>query len=149
MSPDALAALHAAAFAPARGWSAEEIADLCQSPHVTCYSSSDGFALVRSLADEAELLTLAVHPAARRLGKARQLMQAWLSTEAASVAFLEVAEDNTPAYALYAQLGFVVIGRRRCYYVRPTGAKVDALLMQLALRSVNSKETNATSPKTG
>ena len=46
--------------------------------------------------------------------------------------FLEVAEDNAAARALYAKLGFQEIGRRRAYYKRPGGA-VDALTLGLEL----------------
>lgn len=134
MSPETLAALHAAAFAPARGWSAEEFAALCNNPHVTCYGGHASFALVRSLGDEAELLTLAVDPQVRREGKAEDLMRQWLTRETANTAFLEVAADNHAAQALYRKLGFTLTGRRKDYYKRKNGTQVDALLMQLALK---------------
>jgi ribosomal protein S18 acetylase RimI-like enzyme len=50
-----------------------------------------------------------------------------------AVVLLEVAADNLPAQALYDALGFVVIHRRRNYYLRQIGetvVAVDALLMR-------------------
>jgi ribosomal-protein-alanine N-acetyltransferase len=39
-----------------------------------------------------------------------------------------VRESNRPAQNIYHQRGFVVVGRRRSYYSRPTE---DALVMRL------------------
>lgn len=47
--------------------------------------------------------------------------------------FLEVAEDNAAARALYDRLGFEPAGRRPRYYSRPNGPAVDALLLVLIL----------------
>ena len=47
--------------------------------------------------------------------------------------FLEVADDNAAALALYRRLGFVEVGRRQRYYERPAVPAVDALVLQLAL----------------
>src|SRR3546814_20806161 len=69
--------------------------------------------------DEAEIVTLAVHPRQQRLGVARALLQQGLAAaggRGAAACFLEVAEDNRPARALYAALGFAEIGRRRDSY---------------------------------
>ena len=143
MTPDALAGLHAAAFAPERGWQASEFADLCASPHVRLYTAPHGFALVRVVADEAELLTLAVAPDHRRLGIADGLMRQWMRDCTATQAFLEVAEDNAAARALYARHGFFETGRRRGYYARPGGDRTDALLMQAALIPRGGAESSA------
>ena len=40
--------------------------------------------------------------------------------------FLEMREGN-PAEALYRREGFAVVGRRRAYYRRGTGAPLDAI----------------------
>ena len=48
--------------------------------------------------------------------------------------FLEVAEDNAPAVALYRKLNFVEVGRRKRYYERPGGEAVDALTLVLTLQ---------------
>lgn len=88
----------------------------------------------RAVAGEAEVLTLAVHPAARRAGVGQALLAA-LAGEAArrgaSVLFLEVSERNPAARGLYGRLGAVEAGRRRRYY--PDGT--DALLLRLKLTS--------------
>lgn len=88
----------------------------------------------RTAAGEGEVLTLAVRPAARRSGVGRGLMDG-LAAEAArrgaEVLFLEVAEPNWPARALYEAMGAALVGRRRRYY--PDGA--DALVLRLALSS--------------
>jgi ribosomal-protein-alanine N-acetyltransferase len=133
MTPNEAARVHAAAFAPDRGWSAAEISDLIASSHVTLHAEDEAFALVRSVGGEAELLTLAVAPRAQRQGRGRRLLQRWLATETATEVFLEVAADNTPAIALYRDLGFAVISERKAYYARPQGPAVDALLMRCTL----------------
>ena len=86
------------------------------------------------MADEAEILTLAVHPTARRRGIAARLTaQAAAAARSLGVVrlFLEVAEDNAPARALYAALGFQPAGRRRGYYARKDGPAADALILAL------------------
>lgn len=133
MTPEALARLHGEAFAPERGWTAAEFDDLVKLPTVHLFERPQAFALVRVVADEAELLTLAVSPAARRQGLADTLMREWMRTLPATSAFLEVAADNRAAQALYEKHGFVVCGRRKAYYTRPGTASVDALLMQAPL----------------
>jgi ribosomal-protein-alanine N-acetyltransferase len=94
-----------------------------------------GFALIRVSADEAELLTIAVHPAAQRRGLGRALLldcgRRALEFGAATL-FLEVAADNAPAQALYARSGFTQVGRRPRYYRRGGGA-CDALILRREL----------------
>ena len=132
--PEALAALHAEAFD--RPWDAAALRDLLSQTGVLTEAEADGFILIRVVADEAEILTLAVRPAARRRGIASRLTaQAARSARAlgATRLFLEVAEDNAPARALYTSLGFQPVGRRRGYYARPDGPPVDALMLALNL----------------
>lgn len=133
MSPEVAAAIHAAAFAPSRGWSAAEIKSLLASPGVCLHAGQRAFALTRSLAGEAELLTLAVAPDAQRQGQATALLRHWLQSETAETAFLEVAADNLPARALYARFGFAETARRPAYYARPGAQAVDAVLMRAEL----------------
>ena len=47
--------------------------------------------------------------------------------------FLEVAEDNVAARALYERAGFGQIGRRKAYYAAPDGGRTDALVLALDL----------------
>lgn len=134
MTPDALAALHAAAFTQDRPWSADEFRSLLDSPHCHLEQRPHGFALWRAVAGEAELLTIATHPDHQRRGIARDLMAAWMTaaTALADTAFLEVAADNQPAVDLYEKSGFTVIAHRPDYYARPSG-KVTALIMRAPL----------------
>ena len=136
MTPGALAALHAAAFADARPWSAREFQDLLASPHVFLCPETNGFALGRVIADEAELLTLAVHPAKRRDGLGHHLLTAFENTarvRGAIRAFLEVAADNNAAIGLYSKAGYTLSGRRPGYYAKTDGSRVDACLMDKLL----------------
>ncbi|WGM37377.1 GNAT family N-acetyltransferase [Caulobacter sp. NIBR1757] len=132
-----LAAVHAQAFD--HGWSAAEIASLLETPGTFVVAEPEGFILARALAGEAEIITLAVAPAARRRGMARRLVEAAAVRAMALQAealFLEVADDNVAALGLYRGLGFEVVGRRRGYYARGNGEPaVDALVMRLALNS--------------
>jgi ribosomal-protein-alanine N-acetyltransferase len=136
-----LAALHAAAFdAP---WSAQAIGEVLAGPGAFGLAVRDetgltGFILMRAIAGEAEILTLAVAPQHRRTGLGRALLAAGLARAAlagAEQAFLEVAHDNTVAIALYSSAGFVEAGRRRGYYGRADGASADALILSRALAS--------------
>ena len=130
----ALAALHAEAFDTP--WSATAFADLLVQPGVMLQAEVDGFILIRVAADEAEILTLAVRPGARRAGLGSRLVSAAAARAAAAGSqrlLLEVAEDNAPARALYDYLGFELVGRRPGYYARPQGSAVDALLLVLML----------------
>ena len=137
--PDTLAALHAEAFAAP--WSAQAIAALLAQPGVFALTAPDegapqGFILIRAVAGEAEILTLAVAPQARRQGLARRLVTAagtQAATRGAGRLFLEVAADNDAALALYAHCRFARAGLRRGYYARPGGVAIDAVVMALEL----------------
>lgn len=129
-----LAALHAEAFdAP---WDSVAFENLLGQGGVHLAEVPDGFILIRTAADEAEILTLAVRPAARRRGVGADLVALGAAEAAARGAtrlFLEVADDNAAARALYARSGFVEAGRRPRYYARPDGSRRDALLLALNL----------------
>jgi ribosomal-protein-alanine N-acetyltransferase len=90
-----------------------------------------GFAIARVTGDDAELLSIGVARAWRRHGIARRLIDAVIAAvERRRVRrlYLEVAEDNPGARALYACYGFVQVGRRDAYY-RRQGGSVPALTM--------------------
>lgn len=132
MTPDDLAAIHARCFTRPRPWSAAEFAALLDSPRAFLLTRPRGFLLGQTVADEAELLTLAVAPDARRRGIARDLVAEFAATSrarGAAQAFLEVAADNAAAQALYHAAGWRESGRRRRYY----GPDLDALVMTLRL----------------
>ncbi len=129
-----LARLHAEAFdAP---WDPAAFEILLGQAGVYLAEVAGGFILVRTVADEAEILTLAVRPADRRRGIATDLVARGASVAAmqgATRLFLEVAEDNAAARALYERAGFVEAGRRPRYYARADGSRTDALILALDL----------------
>ncbi|MEV6288178.1 GNAT family N-acetyltransferase [Kribbella sp. NPDC051770] len=82
--------------------------------------------LVPPLEDEpVDLLRIAVDPAYRRTGVARELLEATLGDR---TVLLEVAAGNAAAIGLYAGFGFEEISRRRGYY----GGGEDAIIMRRA-----------------
>ncbi len=88
-----------------------------------------GFVLARVAADEAEILTIAVLPEARRTGQGGRLLDAAVEATrqaGAAALFLEVASDNTAAIALYASRRFCPVGRRAHYY----GQDRDAVVLR-------------------
>lgn len=143
MTPEALAALHARCFRSPPPWSAADFAGFLTDPLAFLLVEGDaGFLLGRAVAGEAELLTLAVAPEARRLGVGRKLVARFLyqaQLRGADRAFLEVKADNAPAIALYESSGFVPAGRRRAYYREPDGSRSDALVLARELAAAPSR----------
>ncbi len=83
--------------------------------------------------EHVHIQNLAVHPAHRRQGLGRLLLQHALEegrTRGAFAALLEVRRSNDAAQRLYRGLGFVETGTRRDYYSRP---REDALLFRKEL----------------
>lgn len=135
MTPAELAALHARCFTVPRPWSVAEFETFLAAPTTVLTSQPGGFALGQVMADEAELLTIAVAPEDRRRGLGRQLLGAFLSACAArgaATVFLDVDAGNAPALALYHSAGFLEAGRRRGYYHAPDGSSTDALILRRA-----------------
>ncbi len=131
-----MARLHHACFAGQRAWPAQEIADLLANPHNFALTRDHGFLMGATVAGEAEILTLAVDPAARRQGIGHSLVQEFLATarqNAAEQAFFEVDAENTPAIALYQSCGFIQSGLRRAYYLHADGRRSDALILTCPL----------------
>lgn len=136
MTLEEMARLHWASFGNLRPWSAAEMAEMLMSPLTFVVNAPLGFLIGRVVAGEAEVLTIAVDPVARRQGIGAGLMSRFLDTardRGAEVAFLEVAADNHAALELYRGCGFTENGRRRGYYYRPDGSAVDAITMQRPL----------------
>ena len=132
----AMASIHAESFE--RSWDALEMAvhtqrDLCfgiEQNDALC-----AFIIISQAADQAEILTIATAKAARRRGLGRQLLDAafaQLSENGTAELFLEVAEDNIAAIALYKNAGFQPIGRRPGYYRRP-GGRIAAITLSKTL----------------
>lgn len=137
-----LADLHDKAFD--RPWTALEFEDLLKSPGAFAVlgeagepAEAKGFILCRSIAGEAEILTIAVDPSARRRGWGAALVEVAAGVAAetgAEALFLEVAVDNAAAIALYQSTRFTKVGLRKGYYPHPDGAK-DAVVMRRALNT--------------
>jgi ribosomal-protein-alanine N-acetyltransferase len=133
-----LASLHARAFA--KPWSADEIARLMENQAVFALvhgngAEAQGFVMGWAAAGDAELLTVAVVPEARRKGFGAALVNAAgvvALVRGATSIHLEVAEDNAAACALYAKLGYRQAGRRHAYYAGQ-GGSIDAIVMRRAL----------------
>lgn len=132
MTPAEMAALHAAAMTVPRPWTAAEFDALLAHPGTFVTGDATAFAMGRVVLDEAELLTIATHPAHRRrgLGRARlAAFEAEARTRGARAALLEVAADNAAAVALYHGAGYSRTGLRRRYYRPEKGPAVDALVL--------------------
>jgi ribosomal-protein-alanine N-acetyltransferase len=158
-----LAALHATAFA--EPWTTDAFAAFLADPAVVALvaevgAEADavategggvaGFILCRLILDEAEVLTLAVRPETRRHGLGRRLLTAAaaaLTARGGGRLFLEVAEDNSAAQALYAGHGFVALGRRAGYYRRPDGGRCDALCLSARLPLDRDRHRGNTGPQ--
>jgi [ribosomal protein S18]-alanine N-acetyltransferase len=136
-----LAGLHALIFA--QSWDEASFGQLLAHPGASAFLArvaappqTVGLILGRLAADEAELLTLGVHPGHRRRGIARSLVG--LLTQAAKGAgarrlFLEVGRGNAAATALYRGLGFRQVGLRRGYYAPARQRGDDAFVLALVL----------------
>ncbi len=137
MNPETMAAIHAECFwAAPRAWSAVEFADLEGQAGVLVVTAEHGFAVVRVVAGEAELLTIAVRPAFQGHGIGRSLLERSMAESRAAGAeamFLEVAQDNLAARGLYDRSGFSEVGIRKDYYAGPRGGKIAAHVMKLTL----------------
>jgi ribosomal-protein-alanine N-acetyltransferase len=125
-----MAVIHAAAFSTAESWSGDVFSLHLALPNVIgLLYGQDGFILVRVAGGEAEILTLAVTPPARRRGIATALLDTAVSTVAqagANVLFLEVSVKNTAGRALYLTQGFIQAGLRPRYY----SDRSDALVLR-------------------
>ena len=139
-----LAALHERSFTPEQSWDCAAMEALLDMPgcFACLHEAVDpshaagpmprGMAMLRVTADEAEVLTIAVLPAARGRGVGAALLEEAVAESArrgAARMFLEVAEGNAAARALYDRQGFAPVGRRRDYY--PDGS--HALVLSRAL----------------
>jgi len=93
-----------------------------------------GFAVLYLAGPDADLANLAVEGEARRHGVGRRLLRDMVvraRERGVFTIFLEVRASNEAARALYGSEGFVEVGRRARYYVRPVE---DALILRRELR---------------
>jgi ribosomal-protein-alanine N-acetyltransferase len=95
------------------------------------------------MANEMEILKLAVHPAHRRKGLGKHLLGLVLQNcikMGIEQAYLEVRRSNTAAYALYTGFGFIQTGVRKEYY---PDNKEAALILFLNLNDFAEKTQSA------
>ena len=89
-----------------------------------------GYIGSQSVMGEADMMNVAVHPAYRRHGIGKMLVEglvkALIDRDVYSLT-LEVRASNEPAISLYDQLGFTQVGRRPNYYRDP---REDALILR-------------------
>ena len=140
---DRVAALMSAAFDPVYGeaWSAAQVAGALPVADTwlllgIAEARSAGFVLTRRVADEAELMLVAVDPAFRGRGYGRVLLDAAAdeaSHRGAATMFLEVRANNDVALALYNRAGFLTVGRRDNYYRGSRGERFDAITLRRPL----------------
>jgi ribosomal-protein-alanine N-acetyltransferase len=129
----ALSAIHEAGFPPGMAWPAADIRDLMEMPGCfVLWQPRDAFIMCRVGGGEAEVLTLATSPPARRQGLACGLLDAAIEAcrgFGAEALFLEVGAGNAAAQGLYCAAGFSEVARRPRYYADGT----DAIVMTLRL----------------
>lgn len=111
-------------------WSVAQIAEDMVHPHHTYYLAYEkdclvGFLAVQIVADEMEILQLAVRRDRQGRGIATELLSC-LRTWQGSI-FLEARVSNHAARNLYERQGFTVIGQRKEYYSNPLE---DAMIMK-------------------
>ena len=136
---DAVMDVMTSAFDPGfgEGWTRSQCAGILPLSGVVLMLARDersevqGFSLLRTVADEAELLLLAVTPSAQRRGVGRCLLDHFIEhgrSKGVRRLHLEVRDGN-PAVAMYQGFGFKAEGRRPKYYLGQDGSHHDALTM--------------------
>lgn len=133
----AIVAIERAAFTDP--WTATSFFELLGRPEIVFEVATSvgvdggvvvGFAVAYLVDYEGDLANLAVGDSVRRQGVGRRLLGHVLDiarSRGVRIIFLEVRESNDAARALYASEGFMEVGRRAKYYVRPTE---DALILR-------------------
>ena len=122
----------------AANWTQASYREWMNSPGAVAFVSEGdgrvtGFVIGRQVADEAEVLNLAVVPLARRKGQGGVLLNAVVNefrARGVNRVYLEVRESNVAARAFYAKHGFSQTGKRLKYYRKPEEA---AIVMEMKL----------------
>ena len=94
-----------------------------------------GFSLIRTVADESELLLIGVMPDVQRRGVGLRLLDHFIEDareNAVTRVHLEVRDGN-PAIGMYRSAGFSAVGRRRNYYHATDGNRYDAITLACEL----------------
>lgn len=135
---DALARLHAGCFTAA--WDAPDFETYLSRETddvLALYVKNKlaGLSVLRTVVDQSDILTICMAKKYRGKGRAAALLKASedaVARRGADIIFLDVAEDNPAAIALYRRAGYIQHGRRSGYYRRPD-ARIGALLFQKRL----------------
>jgi ribosomal-protein-alanine N-acetyltransferase len=119
-------------------WTRSQLAGILPMAGVTLTLARDprsedavGFSLVRTVADESELLLIAVLPSHHRRGVGGRLLNDFLDrarNDGIHRVHLEVRDGN-PAVDMYKNAGFSPVGRRRNYYRARDGQRFDAITL--------------------
>lgn len=115
-------------------WSMTSLADTAARPDSIFFAAMTdgvpcGFGCVLTVAEEGELVDIAVSPAQRNNGIGQRLMTALLDAATQNGCqrmYLEVRQSNVPAQRLYEKNGFLTMGIRKRYYKEPVE---DAIVM--------------------
>jgi [ribosomal protein S18]-alanine N-acetyltransferase len=118
--------------AQSASWSKESFERLCKLEGFLAFVSEtagciSGFVVVRQVANEGEILNLAVRRQNRRRGEGHRLLSAILEQlhrRGVNKVFLEVRESNEAGIIFYEKMGFAKTGRRPGYYRAPEEAAV-------------------------
>ncbi|MDD9922809.1 MAG: GNAT family N-acetyltransferase, partial [Boseongicola sp.] len=119
MKPNELAEIHRQAMTVPVAWPAVTFEGFLAAPNAILAHHNTGFALGRVIADEAELLTIAVVPGEQGKGVGRICLSEFeiqAQKLGAKCAFLEVASTNAAALNLYKSADWTEIGVRKRYY---------------------------------
>ncbi len=130
--------IHHSCFFPA--WEKQAFDDFLTDCSIFGYKASliekpeqiVGFCLCRLILDEAEIITIAVHPDFHRHGIGSLLIDRTLHhlhNARALKLFLEVEETNLSALNLYQRFKFQKISKRPAYY-QTKNSRVDAIVME-------------------
>ena len=89
-----------------------------------------GYVGSQTVLGETDMMNIAVHPAYRKQGVAKSLIQNLIDTisqQGSHSLMLEVRQSNEPAKNLYLSLGFETVGIRKNYYRNP---RENALILR-------------------
>jgi len=133
-----MAALHARAFSRGGAWTRKDFEELLVARNMTICHHDHGFAVLRIVPPEAEILTIAIDPNHQGKGHGKALLSRLISiAKEARIKeiFLEVDNKNSIGRALYTSFGFNEIGFRKGYYQYKNGKCSDALMLAKTLNT--------------
>jgi ribosomal-protein-alanine N-acetyltransferase len=125
-------------------WNLDNLKTFLKNPKTYCLVINKeinpvGFALIRLVDDEAEIIYLIMVKKYRNKGFATSLLNyffQWAQNKSISRIFLEVSEKNLKAIKLYKNQGFLDVGLRKNYY-RKKRKNEDAKIMLKNLTTLN------------